>query len=441
MNRLSRLLLLCCAALLLVACGKGRVAAPDVRVMVVNAASTHPSLGFLREQRTEANLPFLDAGTFNFDADQYEFNITTTLPGRSLTETVATFDATLAEGNDYYMVLAEVGGLIEPLVVEHGAFPVDANDAEIIVAHAAEGFADVDVYVEAAGADLANATPIGRAGFLDVLAPATRAAGDYRLYLTQAGNASVVLLESAVPSLASGSRNLFVLTTPKQGIAELVVAYASNTTASLLYDGAVESAARFVNGVTDRGDRDVYLDQDFAMPLVAALGHAGASDFQAIAADSHTFSITPVGNVGTVELEGSLITAQGLAFSVLVGGDIGDLTADIVLGDRRPLFDRARLELFNATSLFETIDVYFLSEGRTVDNVLSDVRSLGPAIHQAVFAPGDYDLVVRQVSSGTTLTGPLPLTLEAGKIYGVLLLDAVDAATVDVVLFDDFETP
>ena len=439
MERLGRLLILGCTAALLAACGESREVPPDVRVRVVNAAATHPTLAFQREQRVEATMLFREAGAFSFDADTYDFNISANPPGLAISETLATFTETLTANNDYYMVIAEASGVLELLLAEQPAFPADASDAEITFVHAAETFRDVDVFVEPSGADLSAATPIGQASFREVLPPVTRATGDYRLYLTEAGNASAVLLESAFPTLVAASTNMFVLTSGAgQGTAEIVVVYTGATTTALLVDGTARSGVRFVNTVSDRAARNVYLDGDFATALVAGLGYGAVSDYVSMSAAVHTLSVTPADNVGSIELEHEIATSPGRVFSMLIAGSGGNVVEDTVLDDRRPVFDRAKMQIVNGTSLYGGIEVFLLLEGETADSVLADVRSFGPFIHQLEPAPEDYTLVVRQESTDTVLAGPLPLTLNGGGVYGILLLDAADAVTVDVVLYDDF---
>jgi hypothetical protein len=52
--------------------------------------------------------------------------------------------------------------------------------------------------------------------------------------------------------------------------------------------------------------------------------------------------------------------------------------------------------------------------------------------------PGTYDLYLRQNATTNLLSGPTPITLAAGGIYGILSVNGADTATAQVRLFDDF---
>jgi hypothetical protein len=54
------------------------------------------------------------------------------------------------------------------------------------------------------------------------------------------------------------------------------------------------------------------------------------------------------------------------------------------------------------------------------------------------FAPGSYELVLRENGTTNLIAGPLPITLAAGGLYSVLATNGADATTANIVLFDDF---
>jgi hypothetical protein len=52
--------------------------------------------------------------------------------------------------------------------------------------------------------------------------------------------------------------------------------------------------------------------------------------------------------------------------------------------------------------------------------------------------PDDYELYLFQAGTATVLSGPTPISVAAGGIYGALAVDGPDTATANVVLLDDF---
>src|SRR5690606_30768032 len=113
----------------------GRKAPPDVGVRVLHAAPSYGDLAFMREQRVEATLAFKNQAAFAFDADEYDFNVDLVGPAGAR-ERVLSFSRELSPGTTYTVVLTEIGGLVQPIVVEKEPFGGGSN-AEASAVHAA----------------------------------------------------------------------------------------------------------------------------------------------------------------------------------------------------------------------------------------------------------------------------------------------------------------
>src|SRR5690606_40076595 len=112
---------------------------------------------------------------------------TCALPISPQWELLGTFTVSLTPETDYLFVLTEANGAFKPIVVESSA--ERQNDRSHIVAvHAAPSLAPMSVYVEPSDVDPAAAAPLGTLAFGESVNDATRAPGDYRLVLTEAGN-------------------------------------------------------------------------------------------------------------------------------------------------------------------------------------------------------------------------------------------------------------
>ena len=428
------------AAIAASGCEQGRKAPEKTRVQVVNAAPNHPPLNFLRVQRAEATEIGYGAatGALPFDVDQYDFHVEMLSPNTAAPTRISSMTRAIAADVDYTFVLAEnATGGIEPIVVETPVAEAGAG-ATLAAVHAGLGLPSVDVYVEAPGADLSTATPIGRLGYRDIATGASRAAGDYAVTVTEAGNPSAVLLASGTVTLASAQRAvLVVLAGAGEGTAPLRVVVAQDSPMTLL-DPSVTAALRVVNAAADQAPRDVAIDSNFSPPLLAGVPFGTVSAYAPLAAGERATSVTPAGNPGVVETTETLTVAGGRLYTLIVSGAPGSVDAAPLVDDHRRIFDRAQLALYNGASQFDSLHFYVLQPG-TDPNTVAPVATLAaPGGTQYVgLAAGEYDLVLRNADLAT-VAGPLRISVENGGIYSAVGVNGPDASSASLLLLDDF---
>src|SRR5690606_8520070 len=215
-NRYAAAAALVLASIALFGCDSGRTRPPQVSVHVVHAAAERSSLELRRIQNPETR-PALEyrgaSPRLRFDVDEYEFSAYIDPPGPPQWELLGTFTVSLTPETDYLFVLTEANGAFKPIVVESSA--ARQNDRSHIVAvHAAPSLAPMSVYVEPSDVDPAAAAPLGTLAFGESVNDATRAPGDYRLVLTEAGNPANVLMRSAEFELAAGAAYSFTIVDP-----------------------------------------------------------------------------------------------------------------------------------------------------------------------------------------------------------------------------------
>jgi hypothetical protein len=428
-------------ALALTGCDQGRQTPPNVDVTVINAAPSYTSLTFVRARDllNAITLQYRESTLQSYNVDQYDFYVEHTATGSNTTNQLATFSSTLTAERAYQVVIAESGGTIQPIAIERPPFDPASSSTEVSLVHAASTLANIDVYLEAPGTDLSAATALGAVDFLGDLPAATHAPGDFRLFLTAAGDPSTVIFESLTFTLAAGQSNSFVLTDGAgEGVADLVVLRVG-AGAALLFDADEVAGVRVVNAVSDRADKDVYLDSDVTTPLFAALPFGGVSDVQELPYGSHVLNVTPTGNPGTVELAQTAGLGAGGIYTVIATGATGSVTGAVVLENRRPLADLARLQIINAAPTPGDLAFYIRVPDTDTAGLAPDAYTVAPTVTPLVdLPPGTYEFSVRNSDGTTLLAGPTPFTVAAGGNYGFLVLDAVGGSTVDVVLIDDF---
>lgn len=420
-------------------CEQGRKAPPKTRVQVVNAAPNHPALNFLRVERVAAaEIPYGAASAvLPFDVDRYDFHVEIVTPGATAPSRISSFAAEIAADIDYTFVFAESAtGGIEPIIVATPA--ATASAAPLAAVHAGLGLPAVDVFLEPPGADLGTATPIGRLGYRESATGAGRAVGDYVITVTEAGNAGAVLLSSPTVTLAAVQRLvLVVIAGAGEGIAPLRVAVVTDTPGTVI-DQSLPGALRVVNAAADEAPRDVAVGTDFSPPLFADLPFGAASDYTEIPLGDQTLSVTPAGNPGVVEATATVAVASGRMYTSIISGAPGAIATALLVDDRRRIFDRAQLALYNAASQFSSITFYLLLPGTDPSTVAPVTALNAPGGTQYIgLTPGQYELLVRDASA-QTVAGPQPITVTAGGIYAALVVNGPDSSSAGILLLDDF---
>jgi hypothetical protein len=434
----ASLALIACA-LAAAGCDEGRSTLPKVGVRVVDAAASRGTISFLREQQTEATLEYRGgSGDLVFDEDTYDFNVEVTPPGTSTPSLIGTFSQEVVSGTDYFFVLSESGGKIEPIVVATPTF-ASATDTQITVVHAAAAVAPLDAYVVAEGGDPASGTALGNVAFQGNVEPAAVEAGDYQLVLTEASNPANVLFRSQTLTLDAGQSVQFVIVDDTgEGLAPFSVTESGPGGSTVLFDQNTPSGIAVINAATDGEARDVYLDEDYSAPLAAALASPAVSAVVQIPVGDHKLTVTPAGNPGVIEAEESFTAVRGAVETELVSGDPGSLTIAGAQDDRRLLTGQARVRFIDTASLFEGLYIFVGLPGTAISDMSPLLPVVAPEISQRVaFPPGDYELTLFDPTTSTVVAGPTAITFTEG-LATVLLANGASGSTADVVRLEGF---
>lgn len=431
---------LLCAALLVGGCDEGRKAPGKVTVQVTNVAPGFGSLSFQREQETRnaAELSFKSERTFAYDADTYDFfvverTLSDADPGRSWT-----FAPTLEANTHYTFALTEVAGEVQPVVIATPASP--ATDAQILALNAAGSLPPMDLYLERPGVGIAGATPRGTFGPQEQIPARTLPSGDYELFLTAAGNPADVLLTSAQFNLPAGTTSTIIVVDERDQGTALVSGVLLQSVPIPLFDVNSMPETRVINAATDRAPRDVAVNAQFSPPLFSATQFGEPTPYaQTPLGPAVTYTVTPVGNPGVLEMETPTNGVIGRRSTLLFSGPAGALLASYADDDGRRLNREAKLRFMNAASQFPAVDFVITLPGGDPNAPFPLAQLFPPSISDYVpMHPGDYELYLFQTGTVNLLSGPTPISVAAGGIYGALAVDGPDTATANVVLLDDF---
>lgn len=433
---------LVCAALLLTGCDEGRVAPGKVTVRVANAVPIYTALDYQREQPRQSppsTLAYKNAINHSYDADTYDFFVYERLPlGSTLEPRSWTFVRELKADLEYTFVLTEVGGEIQPIIIEYPATP--PADAQIVGLHAAPGLPAMDLYLERPGVGIAGATPRGTFGLYEQIAPRTLASGEYELWLTEAGNPANVLLATTTFTLAAAATStIVVVPEPGQTGARLSVMFVRAEPIGL-YDRNITGELRVINGATDTAPRDFAINSEFSPPLFSAIPFAEPTAYATVSPATQTINVTPVGNPGVLELDQQLAPGAALLNTVLFAGPAGTLLHTGTADDGRRIQNEARLLMASAATQFTAVDFVLTLPGvdPTLVSPVSRLAAPGMSIGYIAIPPDEYDFYLRDGVSGAILSGPTRLALAGGGLYGVLATNGPDTATASPVYFDDF---
>ncbi|HEX7081301.1 MAG TPA: DUF4397 domain-containing protein [Gammaproteobacteria bacterium] len=417
----------------------GRVRPPRVNVHVVHVAPTTSEIDFLREERSEATVDYREvSGTLTFDADQYDFNIEVQDPASSTPKRIRSFSHVLVEDTAYLFVLTEADGQVEPIIVEKAPFS-SSTDAEIVAVHGAPSFGNLDVYVEPEGSDFSVATPIGTLAFGETLEPVTRAADDYQVILTEAGNPANVLLTSDPVTLEAGQSVAFVVADGTSEIAPLSVV-SVGTDERVLLDANVQSGFVLINAAADQAARDAYLDDDFTAPAVPALPFGAVSAVTIVPPGETKLTITPVGDTGALELEETFNAVPGRVSTVLLAGEPGDLSIDVRSDEDRFIAGEGLVRFMNGASQFTPLEFFLVPPGTDITDLgsLFEIDAPGISARGPFPVPEDYELLIRDSDTETIVAGPTEVSLTEG-LYTILAVNGETSGTVDVRLLEGFD--
>ena len=450
MKILVRQSFLVASALVLASCsGNSLEDPPDGALRFLHAAPTLAQSDFLLVRVLRGSISYAAAtDSFALDEDTYTINVDTQSPA-STTDVVriVSEQRSITAGQESLLVLYDDGPT--PALTEYllPLNPLEAGNTEITALHAAKGAPAVDIFLEADGADLAAATPRATLAFKEISAPFSVPAASYRLTATTPGDPLDVLYQSPVftsNELTSVLAGVLAGAGTTASPLRLSLLDRTATTPVALNDAGAPASHRFVNGAVTLGPVDVVIDGNFAAPTHAAVAPRVVTDYVGVGTDELQLQITPAGNPGVVEFDQATTLSAGNLQTQVIAGATGSVTSRIFLDDNRGIAPRARFRFRNLADTFESIDVYLVEPGGTIDEPVTGFFGLpvtGVEFVSTVLGD-DYDIILVEndgdpdTEDTTVIAGPIAVTWDAARVYEVLIFDSDTPGTVDVSIAD-----
>jgi trimeric autotransporter adhesin len=422
--------------------GSGNDRPPPSYVNYFDAAPNLEAVAFRREQDFSNSVQLsyaLGQARTRYDSGPYDFHLqySSVNPGAQEVD----FSETLSPDQVYTFVAVAPNGQPEVLKFAEDAL-TDPTTQRFTLVHAFEGLGDLDVYWEPPGTILSSAVPIGTISFAQDALPFEVVPGTYRLYLTTAGDPNDVLFESSNQTIVEAPERLIddvlVVSDPAgQVTVNLIV---SRVGYSRLGQEGVGSTLRVIQSITDRVDRDIYVDDTTSPPSFPAQSFGVFSDYTDVAFGTRNVIVTPVGNPGTEEFSFPYAAVSGGVHTILFSSNAdGEIAAASILEDKRSIVGQATLTFFDGAGLFGDIYLYAVPPGTDITTLDPQLVMFAPGFSSRLpVIPGDYELTVKDAATNAILAGPEAITVEDGGVYGIGFVNGAGGSTVDFVYFDDF---
>lgn len=155
--------------------------------------------------------------------------------------------------------------------------------------------------------------------------------------------------------------------------------------------------------------------------VLAGVGYGAVSDYQTVAGGTYTVSMRPAGAAATTPpvIATTLTTQVGQAYTVAGVGMFDDLGLTVLDDDLSlPPAGQSRVRVVQASASQPELDIA-VDGGPTLG---TDVPFATTTSYETV-PPGEWIL---RVDGGSGLAATLPLTVAAGAVYSVLILDESD---------------
>ena len=424
------------------ATGKGQIRG-------INAIVTAPDVAFLIEERSLASLGFKgNSGFSSYDDLSYNFNFDVFLP-RDLEQTrLATQFIDVVADTLYTVVLT--GSVADPSTILWEDPIREWSDtetvSEIFFAHLAPSIGELDVYFAAPGTvpvlgqavgSLTNGTRLPGMDFEQAL---------YEVILTPKDDPATIVYQSLSFGTNARTRPLVAIFDPDPAVpGNVAVSLISEGSSSVVIpDANSPPQVRTLHAAFGTANFDGYFNSDFSNVIFRDIGFQELSLYADVTSGTPLFTATPVGNSGAVIHEGEILVSAGTRRTIVLAGQPGALLYLALVDSARSLETFPVIRMLNASLNTEVLDIYMVEPGTPVDDViLPRFRGL-PSLLDTGFADspqGMQEITVTLFDDKTPIATPVILDLANGDIFDIVIVDTVDPAIVEVVVFDSQLAP
>lgn len=448
---MRRFLLLssCLAALIISACTSGSKF-PDPTgkgsIQAINAIGTSPSISFLIEERTIANLDFKTGSSKTpYDDFEYTFNFDALLPGGTEPTRLASQLLQVVTDMEYTFVIS--GDLAAPTITlwerAERVYAEGGTVLEASFAHLSPALGDVDIFfddaaiVPAAGNEIGTLTPGGKLPAIDVQA------GDYVLTITTAGMPGDILFTSDVLTMDAATTLLFIIfdTDANDRGPVSVRAFNTDTGATLnVVDPSFPPTVRFIHASQDLGAVDIFVDDPLTTPIVEDQDFLGISPENEVSVGVLPITYTAFDNIGTILVDDDILMTTGVRVDYYVLGEGASPVSLAALPDRRSIETLAKFTVVYTETNHDSLDLYIVEAGADIADLSARFTGLTAGLDPLLtqLPEGSFDVYLTVTGEKTVVVGPLQVDLVLGDVVTAIVYDAVNTTTADIVVIPNF---
>ena len=352
---------------------------------------------------------------------------------------------------------------VTPIVIQEQRANVALTNTRVRIIHGSPDAPMVDVYVEAPATDIATVSPRATLSFGEQTMPLTVPSGEYRVTITEAGNAAAVAYDSGPIDLFGGDDLVAVAvnnTAPGDALVSLVLAGERRSAIDVL-DQDTPATVRVIHASPDAPNVDV-LAGDPAAAVITNLAYTEESAVIEADPGSVRVQVTETGTTTPAVIDETLTLAQGFEYTVLATGlalapatEPNAIGALVLVDDNRGIATEARVRIIHAAATAGDVDIFVVEPGTDITQPDQDGEDVAPtfagvALNDSTgyvsLEPGSYDVIViaaededSVAANRVPVIGPATITLDAGGVYSAAARDAAGGgAPFGLILFDDF---
>jgi hypothetical protein len=304
--------------------------------------------------------------------------------------------------------------------------------------HLAASIGELDVYYAATGTAPVPGAARASIGFGELSPLFEPTAGDYELILTTHDDPGDILYRSREVTPGARSSLLYGVFDPDPSITgNLGVRVIGSGSAADLADVDSPPQVRVMHAAFSTGNTDMYLDDDFATPFVSDLAYGQITPYANFATAAVPVTFTPTGNTGVMLLEDTLTAVAGTRSTTYLIGAPAARDIVSVQDNARPVSTYARIRIAHLADNAEGVDMYVHLADQDIADITTPLFNVPFRSSTGYFnsSAGDYLLTVTLTGKKDPIAGPLPLDLALGDVVEIALLDTVDPALFDLVIY------
>ena len=416
-----------------VATGKGTVRA-------VNTIKTSPGITFLIEERLIGAVNYKSSTTAQqYDDLEYIFNFEVLFPGDSGLQRIASQFLDVVKDKQYTLIIG--GTLADPsIAVWEGDIRIWSGTETVFEArfgHTSASLGSIDVYFAAPGIVPATGQEIGTLVFGEVLPVADYPGGDYVLIYTMAGDPATILFTSEVMTLAvQSSFTISMFDADANEVAPMSVRlFSASGSSQVVFQASVASTLRFFHTSMALATADIYGDEAVTTLLASDHAFGDVTGDIPVVSGANLITYTTAGDTGVILFEDEVILFPGAHYQFYVVGETDALVAISIVPDRRSVETRAKFSFLNAATNHGSINVYVVLADTDITDQLPIIAALtvGNAPVSVNLQSDSFDLYLTPAGEQTIITGPVRFDPALGDIVDVIVLDAIDPSSADII--------